>query len=72
MGTKRKPATRLKKSKLEDLYRHRKGPYYARVKVNGKSKRANKFAITAKSGWILSNLWVVRRLSQWFLGCLSI
>jgi integrase len=38
MATKRKPATRLKKSKLENLYRHRNEMYYARVKLNGKSK----------------------------------
>jgi integrase len=38
MATKRKTATRLKKSKLENLFRHRNGTYYARVKVNGKSK----------------------------------
>ncbi len=37
MKTKRK-STRLKKSKLENLFRHENGTYYARVKVNGKSK----------------------------------
>ena len=38
MATQRKSATRLKKSKLQNLYRHQNGMYYARVKVNGKSK----------------------------------
>ena len=38
MAAKRKPATRLKKSKLDNLCRHRNGTYYARVKVNGKSR----------------------------------
>lgn len=38
MATQRKSATRLKKSKLRNLYRHQNGMYYARVKVNGKSK----------------------------------
>jgi integrase len=38
MTTARKTATRLKRSKLENLFRHANGLYYARVKVNGKSK----------------------------------
>ena len=30
--------TRLKRSKLENLFRHAKGVYFARIKVNHKSK----------------------------------
>ena len=37
MATKPK-GTRLKRSKLENLYRHRNGTYYARVMVRGKPK----------------------------------
>ncbi|MEI7910851.1 MAG: site-specific integrase, partial [Verrucomicrobiota bacterium] len=37
MKTTRKP-TRLKRSKLENLFRHANGVYYARIKVNHKSK----------------------------------
>jgi integrase len=38
MTTPRKSVTRLKRSKLENLFRHANGVYYARCKVNGKSK----------------------------------
>jgi len=38
MTTSRKTTTRLKRTKLVNLFRHEDCVYYARVKVNGKSK----------------------------------
>ncbi len=41
MTTPRKTTIRLERSKLENLFRHVNGVYYARVKVNGKSCAAS-------------------------------
>jgi len=38
MTTTRKPTIRLKRSKLENLFRHANGVYDTQFKVNGKSK----------------------------------